>query len=42
MHNPNDPVDEERNAEETPPLPFEDATPPSKIRMSLSQHRLNC
>ena len=32
MHNPNDPVDEERKAEETPPLPFEDATPPSKIK----------
>ena len=30
MHDPNDPVDEERRTEETPPLPFEDVTPPSK------------
>lgn len=32
MHNPDDPVDEGRKAEGTPPLPFEDATPHSKMK----------
>ena len=32
MHNPNDPVDEGRKAEETPPLPFEDPTPHFRMK----------
>jgi len=32
MHDPNEPVDEERKAEETPPLPFDDGPPHSKMK----------
>ena len=32
MHNPDDPVDEGRKAEERPPLPFEDTTPHSQMK----------
>ena len=32
MHNPNDPLDEERALEETPPLPLEDAAPNSTTK----------
>jgi hypothetical protein len=32
MHNPNDPLDEERAVEDTPPLPLDDSTPKSPMK----------